>query len=414
MKDAVVPSIAKKERTALMINLCLDGGSLIIIVWLVLAAIFAGVPSVYYLQMKKWSIKKWELDIAQNYQPSIAVLVPAHNEEKTIHLKLENLNKVEYPAAKIETVIVNDASTDGTLSAIRDFINKRSNLKIKLFDSKKRLGKTGCLNQALKSVNADIVIISDADCFWPSDILRKALPYLSDPKVGAITVRELLLNSYGSWVTEGEQFYNNTMQSIRIGESKIYSTIFFQGGFAAFKREFLQQFNNETDDSGTALDIIQKHGRSLLIPESGFYTLAPETWGSKVSLKIRRAGHLQNLLIRCLKLLLRKELVLPMKIAIPEAFMFLFNPFLLVFLAALIPFVLSQYPVSLLIVVPLFSIIMMIKKTRVTLVEALQSNVILFFAVSYLLANKTIGLWKTSQESRDFLTEEILREKKLI
>ena len=132
-----------------------------------------------------------------------------------------------------------------------------------------------------------------------------------------------------------------------------------------------------------------------------------------MSLKIRRAGHLQNLWIRCLKLLFRGELILPKKIAIPEAFLFLFNPFLLIVLVVLAPFLIVQYPISLFGIFP-FMMAALFKKTRISLVEALQGNLILFFAMSYLLANKTFGFWKTGQESRNFLSEEILREKQLV
>jgi cellulose synthase/poly-beta-1,6-N-acetylglucosamine synthase-like glycosyltransferase len=358
-------------------------------------------------------MKQWELGFTQNYQPSVAILVPAYNEEKTIQLKLRNLSKIDYPAEKIETVIVNDASTDNTLKIIHDFRADNPYSGIKLFDCKNRLGKAGCLNQALESVAGEIVIISDADCFWPLDILKKALPYLSDPEVGAITVRELLLNSSGSWMIEGEDFYNTTMQSIRIGESKAYSTIFFHGGFAAFKRKFLTKFNNETDDSGTAMDIVQRGGRSLLTDKSGFYTMVPASWRSRMSLKIRRADHLQNLWIRCLKLLLRGQLVLPKKIAIPEAFLFLFNPFLLLALAILTPFVIIQSPIFLL-GISLLLILLLFRKTRVGIVEALQGNLTLFLAMFHSLASKTFEFWKTSQETRNLLTEEILRKKQLI
>jgi cellulose synthase/poly-beta-1,6-N-acetylglucosamine synthase-like glycosyltransferase len=53
--------------------------------------------------MKKWSTRPWKLDIDENYQPAAAVLVPVHNEEKTIRLILENLSKVKYPVGKIES-----------------------------------------------------------------------------------------------------------------------------------------------------------------------------------------------------------------------------------------------------------------------------------------------------------------------
>lgn len=387
---------------------------LIIILWLIVTAIFVGISGMYYLYMKTKAMKPWNLEVNESYQPSVAILVPVHNEEKTISLKLQNLSKVQYPANKIDIVIVNDASTDNTLTEVNNYKTQNPLLNIKIVDQKEHLGKTECLNRALKIVNAEILIISDADCFWPSDILEKALSYLSDPNVGAITARELLLNPHSSWVTRGEQYYNSTVQSIRIGESKIHSTIFFQGGFAAYKREFLQEFNHETDDSGTALDIVQKNGRALLLPEIGFYTTFPSIWKNKVTLKIRRAGQLQHLWAKCVALLLNGRLVLPKKIAIPEMFLHLFNPLLFVVLAVLSALVFIQYPLLLLVFLSAFGLISLVSAIRITVLETLQSNLILLASLFSFFSNKQFTLWTTVQESRYILTEDILREYKLI
>ncbi|MCW4048006.1 MAG: glycosyltransferase [Candidatus Bathyarchaeota archaeon] len=387
---------------------------MIIIAWFILVTVFIGVPSLYFLQMKRQSAKPWKLKIDENYRPSVAILVPLHNEEKTIRLKLQNLNRVEYPAEKIETVLVNDASTDNTLAEISHYLTNNPFSKIKVYDSKEHLGKTECLNRALKSVNADVIIISDADCFWPSDILLKALPYLSDPTVGAVTARELLLNPHGSWVTMGEQFYDNTVQSWRIGESKTHSTIFFQGGFAAYKHHIINEFDREADDSGTALNIVQKNNRALLIPEIGFYTTFPAVWRNKVTLKVRRARQLQRLWAKCFMLLTRGKLVIPKKIAIPEIFLHLVNPLLLVVLGLVSIVMFVEYPIFLLAFLIALCPTLLVRKTRTIILEILQNNFILLVALASFVTSKRINQWKTVQESRVLLTEDILREKQLL
>ena len=337
-----------------------------------------------------------------------------YNEEKIIHLKLENLTKVVYPLDKLEVILVNDCSSDNTLQSVHQYIAKHPLPKISVFDSKEHLGKTACLNNALKNVQADVVIISDADCFWPSDILIKALAYLSDPDVGAITARELLLNPADTWVTLGEQFYDSTIQSVRIGESKLHSTIFFQGGFAAYKRSALLEFNHATDDSGTALDIIQNKKRALLIPEIGFFTISPTVWRNKVQVKLRRASQLQQLWARCLCLLFRGKLAIPKRIALPEIFLHIFNPLLMVVLIVL--------SMSLVIVYPLFGLglavalvgVFAFKRTRMMALELIQNNLILLTALPSFLTNRRFKLWKPIQESRAVLSEKVLREKQLI
>jgi cellulose synthase/poly-beta-1,6-N-acetylglucosamine synthase-like glycosyltransferase len=385
----------------------------LLISWFVVAAVFVGVPGFYFIYMKKQSTKPWKLITDKNYCPSIAILVPVHNEEKAIRLKLENLSKIEYPSEKIETVIVNDASEDRTMEEISRYMADHT-LKIHTLDSKERLGKISCLNQGLRGVNADIVIISDADCFWPSDILQKALPYLSDPSVGAVTGRESILNPLDSWVTLGEQLYDNTVQKIRIGESKVHSTLFFQGGFAAYKRCLITEFNRATDDSGTALDVVQEKKRAILIGEIGFYTTFPATWKNKVDLKIRRARQLQHLWFKCLNLLVHGKLAVPKKIAIPEIFMHILSPLFLVVLSGLSVYAIIQSPLFLLAFILVICPASLVRKSRMMLVEAIQGNFILLMALLSFITNKGFKPWSSAQESRLVIREEVLKAKHLI
>jgi cellulose synthase/poly-beta-1,6-N-acetylglucosamine synthase-like glycosyltransferase len=385
-----------------------------LVAWVSLGALFFGVPATYFLYMKKNSAATWNLTIEKNYLPTTAILIPAYNEEKIIRLKLENIAKVVYPREKMEIVVLNDSSTDNTVAEVNRYIADNPSVKISVFDSKVHLGKTGCLNHVLKGIESDVVIISDADCFWPADILGKALSYLSDPNVGAITAREYLLNPQDTWVTLGEQLYDSTVQAIRIGESKLHSTIFFQGGFAAYKRSILGEFNHATDDSGTALDITQRNKRAILIPETGFYTISPTVWKNKIAIKIRRASHLQKLWARCLNLLVHGKLSMPKRIAVPEIFLHIFNPLLLVAVGVLSVLVGVTYPLLGLALTATVCAVFVVKKTRVTALELIQNNLILLTALSSFVANRKFKLWKPIQESRFVLSEEVLRDKKLI
>ena len=386
----------------------------LLVAWVFVGALFFGVPATYFLYMKKRSSTNWNLNLNKDYLPSTAILIPAYNEEKIIRLKLENLAKVVYPLDKMEIIVLNDSSTDNTVQEVNRYIAENPSTKISIFDSKEHLGKTGCLNHVLKDIKADVVIISDADCFWKHDILQKALSYLSDPNVGAITGREYLLNPQDTWVTIGEQLYDSTVQAIRIGESKLHSTIFFQGGFAAYKRAVLEEFNHATDDSGTALDVVQRNKRAILIPEIGFFTVSPTVWRNKISIKIRRASHLQKLWARCLNLLVHGKLSMPKRIAIPEIFLHIFNPLLLVAVGILTVIVGVKYPLLGLTLTAMVCAIFLVKRTRMTALELIQNNLILMTALSSFVANRKFNLWKPIQESRFGLSEEVLRAKKLI
>ncbi|MFQ6127249.1 MAG: glycosyltransferase, partial [Candidatus Heimdallarchaeota archaeon] len=206
--------------------------NLIVMVWLLLGLVFFGVPSLYLLYLRRVASKPWNLNIDRKYDPPITIIIPTHNEEKTIGFKLENLCKVEYPKEKMQIILIDDASTDNTIKEVFKFLNLHPELNVELLNETERRGKSAVLNLALKRAKHDIIVMSDADAFWNSKILIETLPYLADPLVGAVIGRQKILNSNQSWITKIEETYLNlTFEIIRLGESKIHSTIIFHGLF---------------------------------------------------------------------------------------------------------------------------------------------------------------------------------------
>ena len=384
----------------------------ILIVWSVLCCIFVGVPSLYHLYMRRVASRPWKLEIDKNYSPSITILVPTYNEADVIDLKLENLSKLSYPRNLTQIILIDSGSTDKTVEKIVNFSENHPEINIKPVEEKERRGKSKALNVALEYATGEVIVVSDADCFLFPDILTKSLPYLADKTVGAIVGREVILNPNRTWVTKNEALYRNIMSSIRFGESKFYATIIFEGGFSAYKRAFLEEFDSETgcDDTGTALSVVQKNARTILIPEATFFTAFPTTWKGKIVIKMRRASQLVQIWTKCLIHLLKNRLVLPKRIAISEMFLHIFNPLIFVSLILATFLLLLQYPVLSL----GFLLILLIPKTRNFFLETLQNNFILLGALVFLVLNRRFDIWKKADESRQELTRDLLEKHNLI
>ncbi len=389
--------------------------SLLVVTWFALGLIFVGVPSLYFLYLRRVASRPWNVKIDKEFNPPITVIIPTHNEEKTIRFKLENLSKVNYDKGKIQVILADDASTDDTLNEATKFLNLHPELNTEIISETGRKGKSGVLNLALKHAKHDIVIMSDADAFWIPNIITNAIPYLADPTIGAVIGRQKVLNSDQSWITETEEAYLNlTFEVIRLGESKIHSTVIFHGLFAAYKRNVLAEFNRETDDSGTALDIVQKGVRAIFIPEATCFDVSPITWRTMVSTKMRRASQLVQIYARCLKLLVKSQLRLPKKIAMPQIFLYLFNPVIFVLLVATTLMLVASFLPYSLIGFPIFLAALLPSKTRELIVEVVQNNCILLSALLTLVLRKKFIFWDTLEEPRSLLTRDMLEKKDLL
>ena len=95
---------------------------------------------------------------------TLSIIIPAYNEEKTIHLILDKIKAVQLlEGIQKEVIITNDCSTDDTEKAIQEYIQNNPELKIKYFKFSKNRGKGAALHNCIEHASGDFIIVQDAD-----------------------------------------------------------------------------------------------------------------------------------------------------------------------------------------------------------------------------------------------------------
>ena len=94
----------------------------------------------------------------------LSILIPAYNEEQTIHLILNKVLDVELlDKLDKEIVLVNDCSTDGTEQAIKNYIATHPNDHFIYLCHAQNMGKGAALHSGIEAATGDYLIIQDAD-----------------------------------------------------------------------------------------------------------------------------------------------------------------------------------------------------------------------------------------------------------
>jgi len=363
----------------------------------------------YYLFMVRISKRGIGICKDSNYSPKVSIIVPTYNEEATIKEKLANLLSQEYKG-EVEIIIIDSASLDRTVEIAEKFCHEEG-LKVIFLLEKERKGKAHALNHAFDYCTGDIVIMTDADARWETTTLSKALLNFSNPEIGAVTGRQVLLNPKQSVVTLREVIYRSIYETLRLGESVLDSTPIFHGSLACYRRSLLDKVSEDSmaDDSELAVGVRKKGPRAISYPDAVFYEYTPPTFKSRFNQKVRRGQGIIQLFLRQWKLLFNPNYGKFGTIIFPaEFFMHMISPSLLLIFAVCVIYEFAT--INLFVIVGMAAIILLsalvLAWRKINIVNFTisfsDSQFILLIALFYQLIGKRQHKWQIITEVREF------------
>ena len=253
----------------------------------------------------------------------ISILVPAHNEEKTIAETVRSLQMVNY--GEFEIIVINDDSTDGTLRALieafdlrrLDKVYKRSiptkairgvygsltNQGLLVID-KVRGGKADSLNAGINLSRYPLFCSVDADSIIEDNaLLRVVKPFMEHP-TEMVAVGGIVRIANGCEVHEGRVSrihlppgslpilqvveYLRAFLTGRVGWSVLRSLLIISGAFGLYKKSEVIEiggYDRETDTEDLEL-VVRLHEscrrkkvryRIVFVPDPVCWTEVPTT-----------------------------------------------------------------------------------------------------------------------------------------
>jgi biofilm PGA synthesis N-glycosyltransferase PgaC len=369
-----------------------------------------GIAGFHFATMNRRAMKPWDFDVDWEYLPKISVIVPSFNEAQIIRFKLLNLSRLDYPGSLLHVIVVDSNSTDGTLEVVKGFSAQYPSLDLEVLSLSEK-GKTAALNFALNRAVGEIVVVSDADCFYERGMLKKAIPYLSVKDVGAISGVKMLLNESSSGSVRAEQGYLNSMNRMKMGESKLGFTPLFEGGFSAYRIGEIRSFDpykTGSDDCGTIIKLAEDGKKAILVPEACFFTGFPTSRRERLRMKVRRSNQLVRVFISYLSLLLHKRIKIGHRAICTNAYIYLIGSFLFVVFLVFTGVTFFLYPWLLFLL-----LLFVVPKVGTMLFELCQSYLVLFASLLAVAIGKKALIW-SKPEDRALLTEELLADAGLI
>ena len=260
--------------------------------------------------------------LASPLTPPVSILLPAYNEQAGIVESVRSLLALRYP--EHEVIVVNDGSTDDTLTRLRDafdlvevrkavrdtvptapvhasFVSRRHH-DLWVID-KENGGKADALNAGLNAARYPFACAVDADALLEEDaLLRVAKPILDDPDLVAAT-GGIVRIANGCRIEHGRVLEVGlprsrlaTLQVVeyfraflvgRVGWSRLGSLLIISGAFGLFRRSLVEAAGGwSTETVGEDVELVVRLHRHLrergeayridFVPDPVCWTEAPE------------------------------------------------------------------------------------------------------------------------------------------
>lgn len=106
--------------------------------------------------------------------PKVSIIVPCYNEQSTIRLLLDAIQRQTYPLAEMEIVIADGMSSDRTREEIAAFQIDNPDVRIRIVDNPQRI-IPAALNRAIDAATGEIIVRLDAHSVPETDYVARSV-----------------------------------------------------------------------------------------------------------------------------------------------------------------------------------------------------------------------------------------------
>jgi cellulose synthase/poly-beta-1,6-N-acetylglucosamine synthase-like glycosyltransferase/peptidoglycan/xylan/chitin deacetylase (PgdA/CDA1 family)/spore germination protein YaaH len=213
-----------------------------------------------------------------DYQPRVAVLIPAYNEEKVIVRTIRSVMMSNYKNVRI--IVIDDGSIDNTYRvAVDAYPADIASGRLTVL-TKPNGGKADALNFGLERTSEPVYVGIDADGVVAHDAITNLVPHFADPKIGAVAGNAKVGNRVNLW-TQWQALEYITSQNFERRALDLFDVVMVVPGAigawrtAAVKRGGCYHTNTVAEDADLTMNLLEQ-GYSVIYEDRALaFTEAP-------------------------------------------------------------------------------------------------------------------------------------------
>lgn len=255
----------------------MEGINTIILYGTTFLALYAQVFLIVSYFEKRGEIKNDENKKAPKRYPTVSIIVPCWNEEKTIDKTVKSLLSLKYPKNKIEIMLVDDGSTDNTWEKMKEYEN---NPRITLV-KKENGGKHTAVNLGIETSKAELIGCLDADSFVHPEALTRIVSYFEDKEVMSVAPNVIIFDPKNpvQLAQRVEYFMGVFLKKVLGMIGGIHVT---PGPFSFYRKEVFEKIGgfrsaHQTEDMEIAYRMQVNNMKIVNCHKAFVYTFSPRT-----------------------------------------------------------------------------------------------------------------------------------------
>ncbi len=231
------------------------------------------------------------------YHPSVTIVCAAYNESGIIRAKLDSLLRSNYDRSKLEILIGDDGSTDGTAKIIDDVQKLFDHVKLVPFNG--RNGKPKIIETLTAQAKGEIIISTDANIIFDKDTIKLLVAPFQDEKIGLVDtiIKSNETNKEG--IAKQEQSYIGLEADLKHAEGNVFGAMMGPFGACFAIRKSLYKplpANFLVDDFHICMNILKDGYKAISIKEAIVFEEVATELKEEIRRKTRIAtGNIQNL-----------------------------------------------------------------------------------------------------------------------
>jgi cellulose synthase/poly-beta-1,6-N-acetylglucosamine synthase-like glycosyltransferase len=234
--------------------------------------------------------------------PLVTVLVPAHDEASAIRDKILNTAASDYPADRMEILVLSDGSTDATVATARETAAElaasgRTAPPLRVLDLA-RLGKARTLDTGARAARGDIIVFTDANVLLAPDAISRLIESFGDPEVGGVCGEKRHRPMPGP-TGQGEGLYWRYENGLKRLESRVGSTVAADGALYAVRANLYVPIRNpaSADDMAISMNVVLQGYRLVCDARAVAVESAPDDAVTEFRRKVRITNHSMRALL---------------------------------------------------------------------------------------------------------------------